>query len=279
MKISNLLALTLVFILLISFQATAKNLLPNDKIIFVDNAKKGVSYLCKIDPKRPENIEKLTPAMHYIAGTRINKQRNIVGFNNKTKDMTSEAYLLDLKTKKVSKILANASLLCFSPDGNNFVYSSSGKNSGLFIYNLTDKTSKKIYSNKLIVSASISADNNWLAASYISKGGYTDLLLMSLLNFKVKKITDTPRINEFYPQFIENNKLIFTHGENRRNYIAFFDMTKLISKRTNLRGKFPSVSQNGNWILYQMKNDIYVIRKNGRNKTKITEGFMPIWQN
>ncbi len=252
--------------------------LPSGKILFVVTEKAGVTYLAASDPFGKE-IVPISPKYNNIMYPRVCHATAMIGFTNKKKNMNSEVYLIDLKAKKAFKILDGAAFEGFSPNGKFILYTSCTSEAGLYLYNIETKSSKLV-SKADIISASWSKDNKWIAASVLTKSGKTDLIKISLANFKTEKITNTATINESFPVFTADGRyMAFCIGRDRNNRVAFFDIEKKSIYETPMAGRNPSASPDNKWVVFENNNSICIGDKDGKRVHKVAAGKTPIWFN
>lgn len=270
----------IVSILLVSFSfqfAEAKNL-PDSKILCVKKIKTGEYCLVSVDPSTNKE-SKLTQSYNFLVGPQYNQVKSIIGFTNMNKDQSSDVYILNTKANKAEKILSNAALLSFSPDGKFFLFVGCGNETGLFLYDIEKASSKKVSTQKTIASANWSSDGKTVVASYLAGDGKTDMVLFSYPDFKAKLLTKSKDADEIFPSFCKgDSQIVFAYVKNKRWQLSYYDvLTKKITQ-TAIPGSYPSISKDGKWILFSHRKSVFVCDSNGKELPQvITDGKMPVW--
>ncbi len=277
MKRINFLICTFVCFVLLSANAYSQVSEPTGKILFVDIDKSGKTYLASINPNGTEKT-RLTPPYNNLMFPRFNEKSGWIGFTNKTPDMKSEIYLLNKSGKKIKKILTDAALEDFSPDGKFFLFTSCNGKGELFVYSLQRKRAVKISQNLKIVSAAWSPKKEWIAVSALEADGSTDLYLISSIAMGIKRITQTPGINEAFPSFTNDGKyMIYFTNQSGKNKIVYREIETNKIQEPLISGTHPSLSPNNEWIVFQTGKTIGISRTDGLNQQTLVPGKTPVW--
>ena len=281
-KLINLIAIAM-FVFLSShlFAADALNL--KNKILFVNKAKEGGTYLSVIDPNGKNKV-RLTPTLFNIILPKNNPVTGEIAFTNQTENMTSEIYILDNTGKHLKKILTNACFQDFAPDGKTILYTTTGGNPELFVYELNKKKAYKVSQSLKVCSANYSPDGEWIVVSDLSSDGSMDMHMISCYGRGIIPLVNTPKVNEAYPVFcLDNKKIAYYTNRNNAMYeieilgIGVNEDGVFDLNRTNLKGTNPSFSPNGKLIVYQNNFDIMIGDINGTKTKKLVEGRFPYW--
>ena len=281
-KLLNLFVIALlVFLSSNSYAAETLNL--KNKILFVNKAAEGGTYLCVINPDGTNKI-RLTPTLFNIILPKNNPVTGEIAFTNQTEDMSSEIYILDNTGKKLTKILTNACFQDFSPDGKTMLYTTTGKEPALYVYDLNKKKAYKVSKSLKVCSANYSPDGEWIVVSDLTSTGNMDMHMISCYGRGIFPLVLTYQSNEAYPVFSPDNKNI-AYYTNRYNELYEIEIMGVGLKkegdfavrRTKLVGTNPSFSPNGKIIAYQHNNSIMIGDINGVKTKKVTDGRFPYW--
>ncbi len=281
-KLINLIAIAM-FVFLSShlFAADALNL--KNKILFVNKAKEGGTYLSVIDPNGKNKV-RLTPTLFNIILPKNNPVTGEIAFTNQTENMTSEIYILDNTGKHLKKILTNACFQDFSPDGKTILYTTTGGNPELFVYDINKKKAYKVSQSLKVCSANYSPDGEWIVVSDLSSDGSMDMHMISCYGRGIIPLVNTPKVNEAYPVFcLDNKKIAYYTNRNNAMYeieilgVGLNEEGVFDLNRTNLKGTNPSFSPNGEFIVFQNNFDIMIGDTNGKETLKLVEGRFPYW--
>ena len=253
----------------------------SNKILFVEKEKAGTTYLAVMNPDGT-NKRRLTPSLFNIVFPKHNEKTGYIAFTNQTANMVSEIYVLNENGDQLSKVLTNASFEDFSPDGKSFLYTSVDENASLYVYNIAKKEATKISQSLKVVSANWSPDGEWIVASVMTEDGSLDLYLISCYAQGIIRATQTPKVNEAFPMFSNDNlKVVFytnRHGEkNELEILGVGTKNNLALSRPMLVGTHPSFSPDDKNIVFQEGKNIVVSDIDGQNPHKIGEGQTPYW--
>lgn len=250
---------------------------PPGKILFVDTAEQGKTYLALITPDGKDKV-RLTPAYSNIVFPRICEKSGWVGFTNKLPDMTSEVFILSGDYKKVRKLLTGAALECFSPDGQFLLYSTCDMKAELYSYHIKNKRATKISQDLRVTAADWSPKGDWIAASVLTNDGTNDLYLISTMAQGIVRLTDTPKLNESFPVFTKDGRyLAFISDRHGSNEIEFFDLETREIQRPLLGGMYPTVSPDDRWVAYEVGRDLAISQTNGLQTSVLIQGRTPWW--
>lgn len=271
----------LIFVFVFAVILTCNALMAADnaagKILYIDMAGPDSHFLATINPDGTGKT-RLTPAFNNIMFPRHNETSGWIGFTNKAADMTSEIYLLNKAGDKLRKVLTDAALEDFSPDGKFFLYTTCDGKAELFVYSLERKRANKISQNLKVTAANWSANGEWIAVSALTEDGTSDLYLISTLAQGIKRLTDTKKVNESFPVFSKDGKFLayFTdrHGENEIEYLAV-DQSEV--QRPVLRGLYPSLSPDNSHVVFQLGNTIGISKVDGLDQKTLVNGRTPVW--
>lgn len=259
----------------------AENLNLSNKILFVEKEKTGTTFLSVMDSDGA-NKKRLTPSLFNIILPKYNPQKGWVAFTNQTENMVSEVYILNETGDKLQKILTKASFEDFSPDGKSFIYTTTDQNAALYVYNIEKKEATKISQNLKVVSANWSPDGEWIVASAMTEDGSLDLYLISCYAQGIIRATETPKVNEAFPMFSNDNLKVafFTNRHGPKNEIEILGVgvkNNLALSRPMLVGTHPSFSPDDKYIVYQDGDNIFVSDIKGLEPKKIGTGRTPYW--
>lgn len=263
-----------------------------NKILFVEKGKIGKTYLSVMDADG-KNVKRLTDAMFSIAFPRYNDKTGLIGFTNFTENMEAEIYLLDAKNKVLTKILNGSVLQDFSPDGKSLLYTSTGDNPSLYIYDVNKKEKVKISKSLKVASANWSRVGDWIVSSVYNENGILDLYYITPYSGELIRLTNTVKSNEAFPMF-SPDALKFVYFTNRNGKYNELEIMGASSNaetigvfKTGLKGTNPCFSPDGQFILYQDGNDIMVAKISDKThllkdiklfgSQKIGTGNYPYW--
>lgn len=271
----NLFFALMISIIFLAQSATAAQ--PTGKILFIDAPAPGTSFLATINPDGSGKT-RLTPSFNNIMFPRYNEASGWIGFTNKTSDMSSEIYLLNKSGDRLRKVITEAAFEDFSPDGKFFLYTTCNGNAELFVYSLERKRANKISQDLQVVSANWSPDGEWIAISALTADGSTDLYLISTLAQGIKRLTATEKINEAFPVFSKDGKfLVYYTDRYSDNELEYLAIDKSEKQRPVVRGLYPSLSPDNQWVTYQLGNTIGVSTIEGLETKILVSGSTPWW--
>lgn len=247
-------------------------------IIYVDIPEPGRTYLGSIDTDG-ENKKRLTPEFNNIIFPRYNDAAGWIGFTNQTKDMQSEIYLLNRTRDRVRRVLTGAALEDFSPDGKFLLYTGFDGKGELFVYSIERQQASKISQDLRVTSASWSPCGDWIAASVLTSHGTTDLYVISTMAMGIKRITNTPDVNEAFPVFSKDSKyLIYFTDKYGEHEIEYIEIETQETQRPVISGAFPSLSSDNSWLVYQYGNALYLSSIEGLYEQRLTtHAQYPVW--
>ncbi len=263
------------------FAAESNNDLSN-KILYVGKVQGGKDCLFVMDPDGT-NAKPLSQFMNNIVLPKYNKKTNIIGFTNHNEKIESEIYLLNVSKNSISKPIVGATLQDISTDGKYLLYTSTGENPALYMYDIEKKTKTKVSQNLNICSANWSRDGKWIIVSAFANDGSLDMYTISCYGQGILRITNTPKINEAFPMFShDGNKVVyFTNRYGDQSEIEIFradnNNDNIYMRRTGLQGSYPCFSPDGKFIVYQKGNEIMISDEMGANSRKIGNGSTPYW--
>lgn len=247
------------------------------KILFVDTAEPGKTYLAFVNPDG-QGKTRITPAYSNIVFPRMCDVSGWIGFTNKLPDMTSEVYVLSSDQKKIRKLFSGAALECFSPDGQFLLYTTCNMKAELFSYHIKNKRSTKISQNLRVTAADWSPKGDWIAASVLTADGTNDLYLISTMAQGLVRLTETPKLNESFPVFTKNAKfLAFISDRHGRNEIEYMDLESREIQRPLIAGMYPSISPDNRWVAFEYGKDLGISQSNGLKCTVLIRGRTPWW--
>lgn len=255
---------------------------PTGKIIYVDTTDRNKNYLAYMNADGTEK-KRLTPAYYNISFPKYCKKRNIIGFttrepNEKTKQFDSTIYLF--AKNKIKKFLIGATLEDFSPDGTKMLFLTSNEKSQLYAYNMASKKKEKICEDNRIVSARWSPKGEFIVATRMTDDNTTDLILISTSTKTVLPLSSTPGQNESFPDFLDDEaSIIFCTDSNEHNEYEIEALAierPLIKYKTGIKGIFPSVSPDKQWIAYENNGRVMIAYKTSY-KQDLAQGRAPIW--
>lgn len=276
MKRNIFIAIAIFAVLLMPVSLVAQQK-PAGKILYIDSPSIDKNYLTTISPDG-SGKNRLTPAFNNIMFPRYNEKSGWIGFTNKTANMKSEIYLLNKTGDKIRKVLTGAAFEDFSPDGKFFLYTTCDGKAELFVYSLERKRANKISQDMKVVSASWSADGEWIAASVLDKDGSTDLYLISAFAQGIKRLTATTGVNEAFPVFTTDNKyLVYFTNRYGKNELEYLDLKENKVQRPIISGIYPSLSPDNKWVTFQEGNTIGISRIDGLDKSTLIKGRTPYW--
>lgn len=250
---------------------------PGGKILYIDSPSTNKNYLASISPDGT-NKKRLTPAFNNIMFPRYNEKSGWIGFTNKTVDMQSEIYLLNKSGDKIKKVLTNAALEDFSPDGKYLLYTTCDGKAELFVYSIERKRANKISQDLKVISASWSPNGEWIAASVLEKDGSTDLYLISVFAQGIKRLTATEKVNEAFPIFTsDNNFLVYFTNRYGDNELEYLDLKNNKIQRPIICAIYPSLSPDNKWVTFQKGETVGISRIDGLHQTTLTQGRTPLW--
>ena len=281
-KLINLFVIALLVFLSSNLYA-ADTLNLKNKILFVNKAAEGGTYLCVINPDGTNKI-RLTPTLFNIILPKNNPVTGEIAFTNQTEDMSSEIYILDNTGKKLTKILTNACFQDFSPDGKTLLYTTTGQEPALYVYDINKKKAYKVSQSLKVCSANYSPDGDWIVVSDLTSTGNMDMHMISCYGRGILPLVMTYQSNEAYPVFSPDNKNI-AYYTNRYNELYEIEIMgvglnkegNFTVRRTNLVGTNPSFSPNGKIIAYQHNNSIMIGTLDGEKTKKVADGRFPYW--
>lgn len=169
----------------------------------------------------------------------------------------------------------------FSNDCNILLYSSSDKEGYLYAYDMQSKKSKLLL-KKPVVSARWSADNRSILLWVLSgKNWAGDLYQLSYPSLNLKRLTNTPNVEEINPSFLNENTIIFgtsSHGTGEWR-LATYDLNsgkiKNVGTQRTIEGNDALVSSNKEMILYVNHDVIHRMHLQTGEDKVIAEGKMP----
>lgn len=251
---------------------------PDGRILYVDTTEKDKTYLATILPDGTDK-KRITPGYSNIVFPRMSEVRGCIGFTNKQPDMTSEVYILSKDGKKIQKVLENAAIECFSPDGKFVLYTTCDMNASLFAYSIEDKASVKLSDTLKITAADWSPKGDWIAASALAEDGTNDLWLISTKAQGFQRLTETPGVNESFPVFTADGKYLafISNRHDESNEIEFLDIDKRALQRPLIKGMYPSLSPSNKWVSFEIGPEIGISRIDGIGSKVVTQGRTPCW--
>jgi len=253
---------------------------PEGKILFVDTSEPGKTYLATINPDG-SNKTRLTPGYSNIVFPRMCAASGWIGFTNKLPDMSSEVYLLSADGKTIKKILTDAALEDFSPDGKSLLYTTCDMNASLYVYSIEEKLATKISDDLKVTAANWSPKDDWIAISALAADGTNDLYLISTRAQGIKRLTDTPGINESFPVFTKDGKYLafISSRYGDTNEIEYLDLEKNTFQRPLIRGMYPTLSPTNKWVAFEIGPEVGISRSDGLNAKVLVLGRTPFWIN
>lgn len=247
------------------------------KILYIDSTAPDSYFLTSINPDGSDKT-RLTPAFNNMMFPRYNEASGWIGFTNKTPDMTSEIYLLNRDGDRVKKVLTDAAMEDFSPDGKFFLYTTCDGKAELFVYSLDRKRATKISQNLKVTAASYSKNGEWIATSVLAEDGTNDLYLISTLAQGIIRLTETKNVNEAFPVFTNDDKfLVYFTDRYGSNELEFMNIETKELQRPNITGLFPSLSPDNKHVAFQVGDSIAVSRIDGLNIKILAPGRTPLW--
>ncbi|TJY37759.1 TolB family protein [Pontimicrobium aquaticum] len=171
-----------------------------------------------------------------------------------------------------------------SPKGDKLLYSGDyigpKKNAEIFVVNI-DGTERINLTNSPSIdrSGSWSPDGSKIVFSSNRSGNF-DLYIMLTDGSEIKQLTDTPW-NETDPDWSpDGNQLVFVSDASNERQIYLMDIdgsNRLRLTKSGGKDVLPAWSPNGEWIAFATyrhgkkdKGDIYMIKKDGTNSTRLT---------
>lgn len=250
---------------------------PSGKILFIDSTAPDANYLATINADGTGKV-RLTPAFNNIMFPRYNEESGWIGFTNKAPDMTSEIYLLNKAGDKLRKVLTDAAFEDFSPDGKFFLYTTCDGKAELYVYSLERKRANKISQDLKITAACWSPNGEWIAVSALTNDGTSDLYLISTLAQGIQQLTATEKFNESFPVFSKDGKfLVYFTDRYNENEIEYLAIDKSEMQRPIVRGMYPSLSPDNQWLVYQQGNTIGMSTIEGLESKTLVSGRTPWW--
>lgn len=249
------------------------------RILFVDTAEKGKTYLASMLPDGTDK-KRLTPGYNNMVFPRHCAATGWIGFTNKLPNMTSEVYLLSRDGKKIKKIFENAALECFSPDGKSLLYTTCDKQAALYAYVIDEKTSVKISDSLRIISADWAPKGDWIAVSAMEANGNGDLYLISTRAQGIIRLTQTTAVSETFPVFSADGKyLAFISNRHDSEYqeIEYLDIEKRSLQRPIIKGLYPSLSPSNTWVTFEAGDSVGISRADGLHGRSVSKGRSPFW--
>ena len=274
---------TAAMIFLILFAVAAKaadNPSLSDKILFVEKEKTGTTYL-SIMEANGANRKRLTPSLFNIQFPKYSPKTGWIAFTNQTPKMVSEIYILNRNGDQLKKILTNASFEDFSPDGKTFLYISTDSKSSLYVYNIARKQATKISQNLKVTAANWSPDGEWIITSVLTDEGTLDLYLISCYAQGIIRLTETPKYNEAFPMFSnDNQKIVYStnrYGDNEIEILGVGVKNNVALARPMLLGTHPCFSPDDKRIVFQQGDNICISDLSGLKSKKLGSGKTPYW--
>ncbi|MBF0406351.1 MAG: PD40 domain-containing protein [Candidatus Riflebacteria bacterium] len=265
--------IVLIFLLAVSNAYAAK--LPG-RILYIETLEPGKSFLAVINPDGTGK-RRLSPYFSNPVLPKAHGKLGLIGITNRTSSLNSEMFFLKPSHKKCQKLMDGGLFHGFSNSGNFFLFTLSDEKSPLMVFSIKQKIFVKM-SERRIVSANWSPDDNWIAATALMENGTTDLFLISTKAQGIMNITNTPQTNESFPVFASDGKHIaYITDKYGRSEIEFMNTTNRLSRRPLIVGLYPAVSPDDKWICFESGNQIMISRTNGLDQQVLCSGKTPIW--
>ena len=237
---------------------------PNyNRILYVDAPEVGENYLAIMDVDG-QNKQRLTPAFNNILMPRYSQASGWTGFTNRTREMVSEIYLLNRTGDRVRRVITDAILQDFSPDGKFFLYTTADNKAELFVYSIERKRANKISQNLSIASAKWSSCGDWIIASAVNNNGSLDIYKISTLAQGIVRVTNNQNVNQSFPVFSRDGKYVVYFTNRYENVeIEFLELETKEIQRPLLMGTYPSLSPENSHLVFQKGNTIAISQVDG----------------
>jgi len=234
-------------------------------------------YLALAGSGNNEDI-RISDDMFSISFPKANENAGIIGFTSHTPQMKAEIFIIRGTGQKAEKILEGAVLEDFSPDGRFILYSYPSSSPSLWKMELSSKKTERLTSGLLVSSACWSNDGRSIAFTVLTSSGTNDLYTISLSDMKVKQLTKTPQIDEYYPVFTRDSRyLAYMSNRSGEWIVEYIDLETGKQFQTKIMGMYPQFSSDDSWTALEEKGYIVLTKTNGTERQILTEGSCPSW--
>ncbi len=250
-----------------------------DPILFVQDSHEagGKTFLSLIVPGSSAPL-RITEDFFRISFPRVCAATGRIGFTHHTQQMRSEIYLIEPNETKPKKIMDNAILEDFSPDGRYILYSAGGAAPSLFQKDLQSGQVRQLTQGQAVSSARWSPNGDTIGYSVLTSGGTNDIYLLQVRDLTTKPLTQTPQIDEFYPLFNHDGRFIaFMSNRTGIWRMEYMDLVEGGHYQSNIQGMYPELSADDEWTVVERSNHIVVSLTSGAEEKVLIAGITPTW--
>lgn len=273
-----------VFLLLICiFSSTVSIAKPSnnqDLILAIESVGKKGDRLIVADLQGGSQ-KAVSPLYTLISSTAFCAKQNLIAYTIKDKGFQTKAYLksgIDSEPLSLPKIIVED----FSRNCENLIHTVPGKSNHLYLYSFNDKKSKPLIKlPKLVIGANWSPNNQsivlWLMGN-LSKGT-GDLYLLSYPELVLKRLTNTPEINEMSPSFLDDETILYNSTTARTTDWEVVALNLKTGRRhpQGIKGKYPRAVSEGKSILYDKNSQVHLFDTQTSKSTVIATGERALW--
>lgn len=222
-----------------------------------------------------------SPLYHSISSIAYCAEQDLIAYTIKDKSFKTKAYLkkgIDGEPLSLPEMIVED----FSSDCKSLIHTVPGKSTHLYLYLFKDKISKSLIQlPKLAIGANWSPDNRvivlWLMGSLSKATG--DLYLLSYPELVLKRLTNTPEVNEIYPSFLDDETILYnvTAAGKTDWEVATLNLETGLKKLMGIKGMYPRAISEGRAILYDKNNQIHLFDTETSRSTVIASGGRALW--